>query len=64
MKKVDAQHIADIQNSLGEMAKQARKWEKVQIIESKLSSEEKKLLLDEAKKYGYDEKLINDFTER
>ena len=64
MKKVDTQHIADIQNSLGKMAEQARKWEKVQLMENKLTSEEKKLLLAEAKKYGFDEKLINDYTER
>lgn len=64
MKKIDAQHIADIQNSLGLMGEQARKWEKVQLMENKLTAEEKKLLLAEAKKYGYDEKLINDYTER
>ena len=64
MKKVDPSHIDEIKSSLGEMAAQAQKWEKIQTIEAKLTAEERKLLLAEAEKYGYDTKIINDYTER
>ena len=60
MKKPNPEHIAELQASLGEMGAQANKWKKVQEIEAKLSNEEKKLLLAEAVKYGYDAKLVTD----
>ena len=65
MKKPNIEHINEVKNSLGLMGAQANKWEKVQLMEQKLTKEERELLLAEAKKYGYDEKLItNDETWR